>query len=37
MTTWFVARAVKRGLPRVHLFAGVARLLLPKTIPPPLL
>jgi hypothetical protein len=35
--TWFVARAVKTGPPRVHLFAGVARLLLPRTIPSPLL
>ena len=36
-TTWFVARAVKTGPPRVHLFAGVARLLLPRSILPPLL
>ena len=36
-TTWFVARAVKTGPPRVHLFVGVARLLLPRSILPPLL
>ena len=35
--TWFVARAAKTIPPRIRLFAGIARLLLTRTIPQPLL